>query len=140
MQDFKLTNFKPTDFKDNFGNVWCEATFEGVGEPVKWVVKDITTPVIGQSYYGEMKDMKSKTGKTYVRFYKRERPDGEVPARDSGNFETVDKQDAISRSVALNNAVNLVAPTYNAEVTTGDILRYADEFLVWLKSKDEYER
>lgn len=134
MQDYKLKDFKPSDLKDQHLNVWCDAIFEGLGEPVKWVVKDPSKIVVGQSYYGEMREMTSQAGKAYVRFYRKERPDGEpVPANDSSNFESVDKQDSIIRQSALKAAVNYSSESN--QLTTDGVLKTADTFYAWLKNE-----
>lgn len=69
MKDYKLLDLQISDYKDTFGNTWCTAEFEGVSEPVKWVLKDPTKAVLGQTYYGEMQDKTSQAGKPYQRFY-----------------------------------------------------------------------
>lgn len=76
-QEYKLTSFDPgkDPFMDQNGNTWCTATFEGHGEPVKWVVKDLSKITVGDNYYGEMKEVESKAGKMYWRFYRQSRPD-----------------------------------------------------------------
>lgn len=70
MQEYILKDFKVSDFKDDYGNTWCEAIFEDVGEPVKWVLKDPASVTLGVAYYGEIKEMTSKAGKPYNRFYR----------------------------------------------------------------------
>lgn len=69
MKDYKLVQFKESDFKDNFGNTWCDAAFEGISEPVKWVVKDPSKIEVGNTYYGEIIQKTSKADKPYQRFY-----------------------------------------------------------------------
>lgn len=75
MQEYILKQFKATDFKDTHDNTWCSAVFEGVGEPVKWVLKDPSTVKIGETYYGEIKPVTSKQGKIYLRFYREKKPE-----------------------------------------------------------------
>ncbi|GAC1499075.1 MAG: hypothetical protein NVS1B10_01420 [Candidatus Saccharimonadales bacterium] len=78
-QDYNLIFFKAGDFKDDFGNTWCEAAFEGISEPVRWVVKDPSRVVKGQKYYGEIYEATGKkTGKAYLRFKTVQRPDEET--------------------------------------------------------------
>lgn len=81
-QDYKLLQFKPSDFKDQHGNTWCDAAFEGVSEPVKWVVKDPTKAEVGKTYYGEIVQKTSKADKPYQRFYPRQKPEQTSESKD----------------------------------------------------------
>lgn len=90
MKEYTLKDFKVSDFKDNYGNTWCDAVFEELGEPVKWVVKDPESIVLGTSYYGEVKEMMSKQNKPYQRFYRHERPDDH---QTSANADRKTKED-----------------------------------------------
>lgn len=77
-KDYELTALdtgEPNPFKDDYGNTWCTAVFLGIGEPVKWVIKDPSTVKVGETYYGEIKEMKSKANKPYLRFYKAKKED-----------------------------------------------------------------
>lgn len=78
-QEYKLKQFTAGDYKDPHNNTWCDAVFEGKGEPVKWVVKDPTQIQIGQTYYGHFEEKTSQAGKPYTRFYKDQRPEGSPP-------------------------------------------------------------
>lgn len=70
--EYTIKDFSVSDFKDNFGNVWCSVTFEEVGEPVRWVMKPESTETVhlDTKVTGEVKEMTSKAGKPYMRFYK----------------------------------------------------------------------
>jgi len=74
-QEYEVTWFQPTDFADNHNNYWCNVAFQGVSEPLKWVVKDPTKVKVGDKVFGEIKEQTSKAGKPYQRFYRAERPD-----------------------------------------------------------------
>lgn len=76
MQEYKVMEFNTTDFQDYFGNTWCNVAFEGVSEPVKWIVKDPTKVKIDQRVYGEITDETSKANKPYRRFRSKPRPEG----------------------------------------------------------------
>lgn len=85
-QEYKLLSFKPSDFKDNLDNTWCDAVFDGVGEPVKWVVKDPSKPVVGQMYYGRIEEKDSKAGKKYQRFYAEKQEQAPAKAEQSDEY------------------------------------------------------
>lgn len=76
-QEYELTSFKVSDFKDDHGNTWCDATFKGFGEPMKWVVKDPSRAEIGKVYYGRIEEKTSKAGRPYNRFYTEAKPETE---------------------------------------------------------------
>lgn len=94
-QEYELISFEKGDFQDNFGNTWCNAAFKGVSEPVRWVVKDPMSVNLGDVVYGEIKDMTSKAGKPYLRFYKEQREEG-------GNY--------VATQSSSNQSSNNVAP------------------------------
>lgn len=74
-EEYTIRAFKGTDFKDQNGNTWCSVTFEGVSEPIKWVVKDPTTVNVGDKVYGKITDETSKAGNPYRRFRREKRPE-----------------------------------------------------------------
>jgi hypothetical protein len=76
-QDWTLKSFEKSDFQDNFGNYWCDASFDGVGEPVKWVVKDPLDIKIGEKFYGKFTLETAKSGNKYLRFRREQKPEGE---------------------------------------------------------------
>ena len=110
MQEYKLRSFDKGDYTDNYGNYWCTAAFEGIGEPVKWVVKDPTSIREGETYYGEVKELTSKQGKPYLRFYKKPRPDapqgGNSSNSASGGYK--DNSDGMRQGMCFNNATLFV--------------------------------
>jgi hypothetical protein len=67
-QEYVIRAWEKGDFQDNHGNYWCTAVFEGVGEPVKVVVKDPTKFNVDDKLYGDVTEQKSKAGNTYLRF------------------------------------------------------------------------
>jgi hypothetical protein len=112
-QDYKLTSFEKSDFQDNFGNYWCNAAFEGVSEPVRWVVKDPASVEVGKVYYGEIKDATSKAGKAYLRFHREKKEDAQPSHSETPKQEWQPRDDshiraqwaigqAVSALVALN--------------------------------------
>lgn len=112
-KEYKLVNFKKGDFQDNYGNYWCDAAFEGVSEPVRWVVKDPMTVEEGELYYGTITQETSKAGKEYNRFRKEQRPEateqpqlGEQSNRPTEEY-WADKQAQIRAQWAIGQAVQL---------------------------------
>jgi hypothetical protein len=127
--EYKLKNFKVGDFQDQHGNTWCDAILEGVGEPVKWVVKDPTKVTVGQSYYGEVKEMTSKAGKPYLRFYKQQKPD---QAPQTGGQQTdeywEDRNNSIRAQFAIKTAVELLKNPEATDITEELIEGWAKKF------------
>lgn len=98
-KEHKLLDFKVGELKDNYGNTACSATFEGVSEPVTWMVKDPTKVAVGQSYYGHTEDATSRAGKPYRRFYRDQRPEASdsTPSKSFGYV----KDDKEIRALAI---------------------------------------
>lgn len=119
MQEYILKDFKVSDFKDDFGYTWCEAIFEGVGEPVKWVLKDPATVTLGVTYYGEIKQMTSKAGKPYNRFY-RAKPE-DTPKASTSSSKTLDYEPSTNARWAIGMA-------YRAYVSVTGSIDGAGEF------------
>lgn len=108
-QEYEVTAFDKSDFQDQNGNYWCSAIFLGVGEPVKWVVKDPTTVSVGQKVYGRITDETSKAGKAYRRFRREKKPDTTyTPVNDKPTEEYwADKQAQIKAQWAIGQGVHL---------------------------------
>lgn len=110
-QDYKLKSFEASDFKDNNNNFWCTAVFEGVGEPLKWVVRDPTKIVVGDEYFGEIRDWTSAAGKVWPRFYREEKPE-QNHGQSQGGGQTAKKEwqprddNAIRAQWAIGQAVS----------------------------------
>ncbi len=101
-QDYKLLYFKDSDYKDSFGNTWCDASFEGISEPVKWVVKDVSKIELGKLYYGEITMETSKANKPYRRFRTKQKPEENTGSTSSSSVgEDIRAQFAIKAAVAL---------------------------------------
>jgi hypothetical protein len=83
-KEYKLTAFEKGDFQDTHGNFWCTAVLQGIGEPVKMVVKDPMKFEVGMELYGEVKTQKSKAGKDYLRFYRETPPEQQTFNRSAG--------------------------------------------------------
>lgn len=107
MQEYKLISFEKSDFQDQHGNYWCTAAFEGVSEPVRWVLKDPMKVHEGESYYGEIKDAVSKAGKPYLRFYKQQNPQqAGTPTGNGTGWK--DNSDGQRQGMCFNNATLFV--------------------------------
>ncbi len=115
-QDYVLKDFKISDYKDNNGNTWCTAVFDGEGEPVKWVVKDPTGLREGRFYYGHIEDKTSQAGKPYRRFYRDKRPDASSGASKS-TYQPRDDM-AIRAQWAIGQAVNMIGQKVQGETVT----------------------
>lgn len=111
-KEYELTAFDTgkEPYVDQHGNTWCTAVFLGEGEPVKWVVKDPTAVKVGDSYYGNITEEKSKAGKPYLRFRRETRPEGSTsPQTDKPNDEYwTERNDAIKAQFAIKTAVELL--------------------------------
>jgi hypothetical protein len=74
-KEYTILSFKASDFVDDHNNTWCDILFEEAKtEPVKIVVKDPGKFSEGDKLYGEVKQVESRAGKMYWRFYRKERP------------------------------------------------------------------
>lgn len=104
MEEYELVQINPSDFQDPHGNTWCDVAFKGISEPVKWVVKDPRSIKEGESYYGEIKDMTSKAGKPYLRFYRSQRPDDHSTPHSNKKEWTPRDDEAIKAQWALGRA------------------------------------
>lgn len=93
---YTLTAFEKGDFTDPHGNIWCTGVLQGIGEPVKMVVKDPSRFEAGMELFGEVKTVPTKKDptKSYLRFY-RAKPDeqqgfnnqgGGKPSRDDNHI------------------------------------------------------
>lgn len=123
-QEYVLRSFKKGDYQDAHGNYWCDAAFEGFGEPVRWVVKDPLKIKEGESYYGEIKEMTSQAGKPYMRFYKQIRTEDGTPSggsqgapKGSGWKDTSDGQ---RQGMCINNAAAFIC-AQNTENAMGAV-------------------
>lgn len=117
--EYTLIDFKPSDFKDDYGNTWCDAAFKGMSEPVKWAVKDPSKPVVGQNYWGTIDEKTSKAGKTYLRFNKKQPP--ENTQTQDGKPNSGSHEDG----VAWGNALNVAAISLSAKVDKQDLVDFA---------------
>lgn len=125
-ENYVLKSFKVGDFKDNYGNTWCEAIFEGYGEPVKWVVKDPSRIKEGETYYGRVEDKTSKAGKPYARFYAEQKEDSPKPKQDDAYWQ--DKQDTIMAEWAIGQAVSASELKASDDNYFADIEHLANQF------------
>src|SRR5688500_11857837 len=124
-QEYELTQFKVGDFKDANQNTWCDAVFQGMGEPVKWVVKDPNTITVGQKYYGTIKQRESQAGKTYLRFYREKKPDQQSGGSGYGKGTYQPRDDmAIRAQWAIGQAVSSQVALRAATGTTMPALKF----------------
>ena len=136
--DYTISVFKPTDYKDTYGNYWCEVAFEGESEPARWSMKPESVEKYkpGVSVYGHIEEATSKAGKPYNRFKTDQRPEG-TQAPQSGSkpqtssWDNPERQDAISRSVALNNTATIYQGVGD-KANVVEMLALADQFYAWL--------
>lgn len=70
---------------------------EGVGEPVRIVVKDPMQFQAGMTLYGDITEETSKAGRQYLRFRRAERPDG-TPKQDKPSEEYWEQKNATIRA------------------------------------------
>lgn len=132
VDDFRNKDKSEADLA-KFGHAYA-VKFVGDAGTYYWSKRE--KPEDGQKYWGYVEP--SKSGKSMnFKWKAQDAPTSGVPAQASSNFETVDKQASINRSVALNNAVLLVAG--RPELEQGDVLTKADEFLGWLESREDKE-
>lgn len=111
---YEVTSFKPSDFKDNYGNTWCDMALLKFGEPVKIVLKDPSTVKVGDKLYGTINTQTSKAGKEYFKF-KKEMPQ-ESPAGQPQSDEYWDDRNAAIRAQwAIGQAMNLAVKLYDKE-------------------------
>ena len=131
MADYRLIELRKGDFQDNHGNWWCDVSFEGVSEPVKWVIKDPLKITEGEVYQGEIKEQTSKAGKPYQRFY-RSFDDNKTsnfgsssgsPKQDDGYWE--DKNAAIKAQWAIGQAVSHLGQKDNVKLEQVETLAKA---------------
>lgn len=144
---YKIVQFKPTDYKDQYENYWCDVAFEGVSEPAKWSMREESVPKWkeGMEVYGHIEEATSRANKPYNRFKTDKVPEGApeaTPASPGGSkpsggwTESPEKQQSINRAVALNNASVLFEGLGGgADVT--NIIAIADTFYTWLSTSDK---
>lgn len=133
-QEYTITAFEKGDFQDNHGNYWCSMVVDGVGEPVKIVVKDPTKYEVGMKLFGDITEQTSKAGNAYLRFKRAQQ--GELS---TSNTDSPERVESIYRCNALNNAVAYLAGFANVQEETGiaaDPLEQADIFYNWLNNKE----
>jgi hypothetical protein len=105
-QEYKLTSFKTTDFKDQNNNYWCDGAFEGISEPVKIVTPAPPKWIVGETYYGTISVEVSKAGKAYNRFRRISRPEPVVTAPESNKWSGRDDK-AIQAQWSIGQAVQV---------------------------------
>lgn len=108
-QNYKVKEVQEQDtpFVDKHGNTWLTVAFEGVSEPVRWVVKDPSKVTEGMSVEGDIVEATSKAGKTYLRFKRvQQQPgNGKAPA-DPRTMYTAYAKDVWIALVGPNGQVN----------------------------------
>lgn len=130
---------KGNEWTNSFGTFQSYTlSLEGHGEPVGLNKKVPVTnePQVGDVLYGNIEVKTTKTGMEYSSFKAEKRPEGELPPANqvSSWSENPERQDAINRSVALNNATSIYHGTGgDITVDTNDVTILADKFYAWLK-------
>lgn len=127
LAEYKVKFLEVGDFQDQHGNYWCNAAFDGIGEPVRWVIKDPSKIKEGESYYGKVTMEKSKAGNAYLRFRREERPEG-APLPDKPGGYVPKDSDAIRAQWAIGRAIEM----YNAEKIGKDKLVETAKYLYGL--------
>lgn len=138
-RDYKVLDFKKGTWQDDFGNYWCDMALEGVGEPVRIAVKDPTEFHNGMTLYGSLETKQNKNGSEYLKFKREKNEEApEAPATPAKSWqpESPERQENISRSVALNNAA---AVFQGSGVEADDVLKVADKFYGWLRATNTVE-
>lgn len=125
-QDYKLLQFKPSDFQDQHGNTWCDVAFEGISEPVKWVVKDPARVEVGKSYFGRIEQKTSKANKPYQRFYAEKKE--EAPKSEQTDEYWQERNDTIRAQWAIGQAVQATELKADANGYDIDVLDLAGRF------------
>lgn len=134
-KEYTVTQFRIGDFQDQHGNTWCDMALLGVGEPVRIVVKDPLSIKADDVLYGEIKEMTSKAGKPYLRFYKAQREDEQQsfaskPKSDKPDEAYwADKQAQIKAQWAIGQAVTwCLALKKDTDLEQGIVQEAAKEF------------
>lgn len=126
-QEYKLTHVQidKEPFVDQHGNTWLTVAFEGISEPVKWVVKDPTRLVVGDSYFGEVNEVTSKAGKPYRRFKKVSQEETNPGKSYTGSTQKKEWQprddSAIQAQWAIGQAVQLIGSKITANKDGADL-------------------
>jgi hypothetical protein len=115
-KEYSVLQFKKGDFKDNYGNYWCDMALQGVGEPVRIVVKDPLQFRDGMTLYGTIEEKTSQAGKPYLRFKRLEKPEAEQTSLGGSTKKEWQPRDdmAIRAQWAINGALTLYS-TWNKE-------------------------
>lgn len=137
MQEYEITSIDVgrEPFIDQNGNTWVTAVFLGVGEPVKWVVKDPTKFKVGDKVYGSIKEVPTKKdpNKFYQRFYREAKPETHEPNQSDEYWDernrSIRAQWAIGQAVSYWNNLMPLADRVNKDLQDVDFIeKYAKEF------------
>lgn len=124
----------PNFDKDQYGNTWYSVKFTQDATTYLWLAKE--EPEEGKKYYGHVEATKS--GKA-LRFKKDMVPE-DKPAPAEANDKQAsyaadpEKQAAINRAVALNNAVAYHVGGHESE-SNNTVITTAEEFYAWLQNE-----
>lgn len=133
-QEYEVTQFKVGNFQDPHGNTWCDMVLGGITEPVRIVVKDPNSIKEGMTLYGRVTEQTSKAGKTYLRFKREQRPEGQNHGGQysGGKREYQPRDDAAIRAQwAIGQAVQIeIAAKKSGAIELDKILEYATDFYV----------
>lgn len=121
-QAYIIKEHRVSDFKDPNGNTAVNLALEGYGEPVTIFVKKPEYMKDGDELYGNIKQVKSQSGKEYNRFFKEKREDFAGGGHASPKREYQPRDDkAIQAQWAINQGREAALlesddPNYYAEV------------------------
>ncbi len=139
-QEYQVRQFNKGDFQDPHGNYWCDMSLEGVGEPVKIVVKDPMQFKDGMTLYGNITDETSKAGKPYSRFRREAKPDqqpfesSKPEAKKDDDKYWEDKNSAIKAQWAIGQAVKATEMKASIDGYFADVEHLAKEFYLMVDS------
>lgn len=136
-QEYVLNAFEPSDFQDPHGNYWCSGVLQGVGEPVKMVVKDPMQFKPGMELYGTVKEVPTKKdpNKTYLRFFREKRPDDNQQSfGGTGKKEWQPRDDAAIRAQwAINQSREYIQHMLGKDAKLTEVLETAKLFFAMVE-------
>lgn len=116
---------------------------KGVSEPVVLNKKIPVAhePLVGEKLYGVLESKVNAKGNAYMKFTAKPRPEPPqapmtAPIAKATSWDSPEKQQAINRAVALNNAAILYQGIGVAAVVE-NIIAIADTFYTWLSMTDK---
>lgn len=130
--EYTVKDLKVGSFNDNYGNVYCTVSFEGVGEPVTWALKDPSKVKVGDKVFGTIEDKINSKGNTYKKFkkqtqehtyHKTEKPDVDWDRKDA----YIRMQWAYRESLAHFDRINKEVPIGEVRNLAKSLMKLVDE-------------